>query len=238
MTQGLTGSPSTRRDPGSPCPWGAASNGQCGGWWATAEPGSVSVTSGKSSQTPARSCPLGEGGSASPSSSLLFRANGQELGLPWGRPTGRPIGQLLLRRQLHIQWGGREGSKSQRPRSLTTWRLEAAAPGIPTIARANYLGPDSPPSWGRPALCRRFGISPGLRPPQQTPGGEVLDLTPRQVCLEDWSGGSGAVPLGAPTWRAGFPMHWMARRGFSYVRGHILSPLGDEERSPPLSINS
>nr|CAI9696892.1 unnamed protein product [Rangifer tarandus platyrhynchus] len=54
MTQGLTGSPSTRRGPGSPCPWGAASDGQCGGWWAAGEPGSVSVTSatGSRGQTP------------------------------------------------------------------------------------------------------------------------------------------------------------------------------------------
>lgn len=66
----------------------------------------------------------------------------------------------------------------------------------------------------------------------------MLDLTPRQVCLEDWSGGLGAVSPGAPTWRAGLPVPWMARRGLSYVCGHILSPLGDEEGSPPLSINS
>lgn len=66
----------------------------------------------------------------------------------------------------------------------------------------------------------------------------MLGLTPWQVCLEDWSGGSGAVPLGAPTWRATLPVRGVARRGLSCVRGCVLSPLGGEEGSPPLSINS
>lgn len=197
-------SPARAGAQGAHAPWGQPATGSVG---AGGQLGAVCGSDfGQVKSDPCQGRVLSEeGAQPSPSSSLLFQANGQELGLPRGRSTGVLSASFSQEDSFTSSGEGREGFKSQRPRLLTTSEGGGCcSPGIPTLSTANYLGPHSPPSWGRPALCRRLWqllVSTGhSRLPV-----EKCWTSPQAGVPGGLSGGLKGLP-GAPTWRAGLPV--------------------------------